>query len=447
MKKRVYVLITIMATIAAMTLQGVWFGRTYALMNERLQRDINEQFNIAVTKEMYYRFENASISNESVMKIAPTVKGRIRRSLHDNEYFINYTLRAVLDSLSVPIEYAYLDSTFCSQLALQGVEVLSYKIDTAVAIDTTHYRYIEDLLEDSTLVCNGQMIQSYVSPWSMDFTKGVRVTVFNPYREILGEMFFFLIGTLFLFVIILLCIIHQINIIRRQNKISQLREDFSYAMIHDMKTPLSSIIMSNHTLGSGKLDEKPEVRKNFHSIIAKESEHLLSLTNKVLTISKLEHEKMKMANAPVLVPPLVEEMIEKFKAIATKSIRFETEFKADTIWADKEFLQEALSNLIDNAVKYSRQDISIRITAWEEGDYCLISVRDNGIGIPAKDLSVIFNKFERVSSVRSGKGGRIAGFGLGLNYVYQVMQAHGGKVSVESREGEYSEFTLHFPRS
>ncbi|MDO5420860.1 MAG: sensor histidine kinase [Bacteroides sp.] len=161
-------------------------------------------------------------------------------------------------------------------------------------------------------------------------------------------------------ILVLFCIIYQI--IRRQNKVSQLRENFSYDMIHDMKTPLSSIIMSNHALGSGKLDAKP--------------------------------------------------------------IRSETKFKTDTVMADKEYLQEDISNLIDNALKYSRQGITIRITTQEEAGYHLINKCDNGI-----------------------KGKRIAGFGLGLDYVCQVMQTHEGKVSVESREGEYSEFTLHLPQS
>lgn len=284
-------------------------------------------------------------------------------------------------------------------------------------------------------------------PIRTDYTQVVRLIITHPYRTFLARMGLLIIATLFIFIYVISCIIYQTKIIRRQNKISQLREDFSYAMIHDMKTPLSSIIMSNHTLSSGKLDGKPEVRKNFHDIIAKESEHLLALANKVLTISKLEHEKMKMVKSPVPIQPLIEEMIEKFKTIATKPVRFETEFKTDTVMADKEYIQEAISNLIDNALKYSRQDITIRITTQEEADYHLISIRDNGIGIPTKELPNIFNKFERASSVRSGKGKRIAGFGLGLNYVYQVMQAHGGKVSVESREGEYSEFTLYLPQS
>lgn len=436
-------MITIVAIIAAMALQGVWFGRTYKLMIERLQKDLNEMFDATARREVTYRMKKMP---EETRYYPNYIENRTKLKANEAEYDITYLFSSICDSLSVPLDYAYLDSIFYTFLVEKNIEALSYKIDS-VAIDTVRYRYTQDLMEDSALVCNSQMIQSHILPLNLNFTKGVQVTISHPYKKVLAEMYLFLCGTLLLFLLILFCIIRQINVIRRQNKISQLREDFSYAMIHDMKTPLSSIIMSNHTLSSGKLDGKPEVRKNFHDIIAKESEHLLVLTNKVLTISKLEHEKMKMVKSPVPIQPLIEEMIEKFKTIATKPVYFETEFKTDTVMADKEYLQEAISNLIDNALKYSRQDITICITTQEEAGYHLISIRDNGIGIPTKELPNIFNKFERASSVRSGKGKRIAGFGLGLNYVYQVMQAHGGKVSVESREGEYSEFTLYLPQS
>ena len=103
------------------------------------------------------------------------------------------------------------------------------------------------------------------------------------------------------------------------------------------------------------------------------------------------------------------------------------------------------SNLLDNAIKYSHEEVKIDIICESEKGFCKIKVCDNGLGIPLKDQSLIFNRFERSAAVgRSGRGGA-AGFGLGLNYVQQVMLAHGGRVEVESEEGCFSEFTLYFP--
>ena len=107
------------------------------------------------------------------------------------------------------------------------------------------------------------------------------------------------------------------------------------------------------------------------------------------------------------------------------------------VYADAFCLREVLGNLLDNAIKYSHEEVKIDIICESEKGFCKIKVCDNGLGIPLKDQSLIFNRFERSAAVgRSGRGGA-AGFGLGLNY--------GGRVEVESEEGRFSEFTLYFP--
>ena len=104
-----------------------------------------------------------------------------------------------------------------------------------------------------------------------------------------------------------------------------------------------------------------------------------------------------------------------------------------------------LANLLDNALKYSKDSVEVRIASWAEEGYTRISVRDNGIGIPLAAQATIFDKFERVLPAGGGKGKKIAGFGLGLSYVMNVVREHGGYVTVESVEGKFSEFTLSFP--
>ena len=104
-----------------------------------------------------------------------------------------------------------------------------------------------------------------------------------------------------------------------------------------------------------------------------------------------------------------------------------------------------LANLLDNALKYSKDSVEVRIASWAEEGYTRISVRDNGIGIPLAAQATIFDKFERVLPADDGKGKKIAGFGLGLSYVMNVVREHGGYVTVESVEGKFSEFTLSLP--
>ena len=115
--------------------------------------------------------------------------------------------------------------------------------------------------------------------------------------------------------------------------------------------------------------------------------------------------------------------------------------------ADEQYLTEAISNLIDNAIKYSKDEIEICITSQENDKFVLLKVRDNGIGISKEDQLIIFDKFGRAAIHEQNRKGGVSGFGLGLNYVDQVMQAHGGKVTVQSEKDQYSEFTLYIPKN
>ena len=213
-----------------------------------------------------------------------------------------------------------------------------------------------------------------------------------------------------------------------------------------MKTPLSSIIMCANFLHSGRLDDKPEIKEKYFTIIENESDHLLMLTNKVLTLSKLENHKLEMAKSTFELQPMMTDLKEKFTTKATKPVHITINLQADTAYADDEFIKEAISNLLDNSIKYSGESVNIDISSQVTDKYTLIKVRDNGIGISEKDMKTIFDKFERASASLRTKSGGTTGFGLGLNYVYQVMEAHEGKVIVNSLEGEFSEFTLYIPR-
>ena len=116
--------------------------------------------------------------------------------------------------------------------------------------------------------------------------------------------------------------------------------------------------------------------------------------------------------------------------------------------ADEQYLSEAISNLIDNAIKYSKPDaIEIKITSHPTDKYDVLKVRDNGIGISKDDQHIIFDKFGRAAIHEHNRKGGVSGFGLGLNYVDQVMQAHGGKVTVSSEIDKFSEFTLYIPKN
>lgn len=247
-------------------------------------------------------------------------------------------------------------------------------------------------------------------------------------------------------IVIILSIIDQINYIDEQERIRLLREDFSYAMVHDMKSPLTSIIMGTRYLHSGVLEKKPEIKEKYFAIVEDEAQHLLALINRLLTISKLEHGKLTIRKTEVDLEEMIADVADKYEAKSSKPIHITTDIACSTALADEEYLKEAISNMVDNATKYSKDEINIKISTSKDDHHIYIKVYDEGIGIAKSELKTIFNRYERAAEHEKNPQKTRGGFGIGLNYVLQVIQAHGGKISVKSEKGKYSEFTISLPK-
>ncbi len=268
----------------------------------------------------------------------------------------------------------------------------------------------------------------------------------KAFTEVFRKMWPLMLASLITFAIFIVIVLQLIRFLDEQEMMKNLRNDFSYAMVHDMKSPLSSIIMGTHFLHSGKVDDKPVIKEKYFNIVEEEAEHLLQLVNKLLTISKLENQKLFLNKQETEIAPVLRHLISTVQAKAQKPVRFSEDLRAGTLLTEEDYFKEVLSNLIDNSVKYSGESVHIHFESWENDKYVLLSVRDNGIGISKEDQKVIFDKFERAAIHERNRRGGVSGFGLGLNYVDQVMKAHGGKVTVQSEKDKYTVFTLFFPK-
>lgn len=446
MNKPLFRYITVIAILAVVALQGMWFSNSYRLLENELYDKINNAFleaQFQETAKMSKR-NKGFIPNGTVLELDST-KVRNENS-HTDRLNLITALHNIHHQYGIPLNYQLLDSCYQQELDKISLGNLHFRIDT-VNIDTLRYRYVEDFAEDSTLVRHHNEMQTQIFPIRGDFSKGLQATIENPYQSIILQMRMFLIGTVLLLFIVIYCLVQQIKVIAKQDKIAKIREDFSYAMIHDMKTPLSSILMGTRIIRSGKLDDKPERKEKYFDIMEDEEEHLLALVNKVLTLSKLEEGKLLLDKKVVNLRPMIEDLTEKFLAKAEKPVEFILDLQEQEAYADEEFLKEAISNLIDNAIKYSEDSVQIKISSSASDDgYTHISVKDNGMGIPLKEQGKIFEKFERASAMKRNRKGGASGFGLGLNYVFHVVQAHRGSVKLESIEGEFSKFTINIPQ-
>ena len=426
-----------MSAVTVLLLLGLYMWMTYRSVTKDITERAGNQLTWAMFYESYSRAE--SVTENDTLSL-PEARG-------------NLSLASSVEGMNDALSRKYHSEISLDTVALFVDSLLNVaRINRDVTIQELRREGGKEREEFKVVRQNNDRSSSWsllTKPVSIrrDQSKAIRIALNNPYPE-LGRRLspLFLISAIILgfFAII---IIQLLRFITEQEQIAELRNDFSYAMVHDMKSPLSSIIMGAHFLHSGKVDDKPQIKEKYYSIIEEEAEHLLALVNKLLTISKLENKKLILNKWDIHIEPIINDLVEKAKAKATKPIEITTHLEVKNVLADEQYLTEAIANLIDNAMKYSKDEIQIEIKTFDTDKNVLLKVRDNGIGMTKEEQQVIFDKFGRAAIHEKNRKGGVSGFGLGLNYVDQVMQAHGGKVTVSSEKDKYSEFTLYIPKS
>jgi signal transduction histidine kinase len=247
-----------------------------------------------------------------------------------------------------------------------------------------------------------------------------------------------------LLVVIVLGLGATYRVVRRESEMARLKSDFVANVSHDLKTPLSLIRMFAETLELDRVTDEA-TRREYYGVITRESERLTRLIDNVLDFSRIEGGRQRYDIAPGPVEPIVQEVLEAFRhPLAQHGFKVDADVAPDLpdVPVDPAAIKQALANLVDNAIKYSGEHRRLRVGARLDGGHVLIEVADGGVGIPAAETQRIFEKFYRIG--RSETQGR-RGSGVGLALVKHIVEAHGGRVSVDSRVGEGSRFTLHLP--
>lgn len=234
--------------------------------------------------------------------------------------------------------------------------------------------------------------------------------------------------------------------IRSQQMLNTLREEFISNISHELKTPLSTAKVTLEALRTYDLQKREQVMQEYLHIAGQELERLDELVTKVLHTGMPGNGNRYVQPAPVELNGLISEVIDAFKARSKeKVVQFQFVPGSETVLElDALHIYGVLYNLFDNAVKYSQRTVTvITINVTHEANEVRVDVSDNGPGIHADHLHRIFDKFFRVPS---GNIHNTKGHGLGLSYSQQVMQQHGGRLTVKNNTGEGCTFALHFPK-
>ncbi len=271
----------------------------------------------------------------------------------------------------------------------------------------------------------------------------VRAMFRSPVNYLLGKMTGMIIASAVLLGIVAFALFYLLRIIKREKKLSAIKNDFISNISHELKTPIATVHAAVDAMeGFGALDN-PARTKRYLDISRNELQRLSDMVNKILNLSLYERQDFELKPELVNIVTIVDEITGSHLLSGSKKIHFNftNDAGTDTIKADKLHLYNMLNNLIDNAVKYSGDEVTINIYFFREKDHFVIAVQDNGIGISRNDLPFIFDRFYRVPS---GNIHKVKGYGLGLSYVKLIMEKHGGWCTAESKTGNGSTFKLAF---
>ena len=257
----------------------------------------------------------------------------------------------------------------------------------------------------------------------------------------------FMIPSVVFTLVLLVTFIFTIVVIFRQKRYSEIKNDFINNMTHELKTPIASISLAAQMLNDKSVTKSQQMLGHLSGVINDETKRLRFLVEKVLQMSMFDKKKAVFKKKELDLNEMVENIAKSFTLrVEHTGGKIYTEIEAidSAIFVDEMHFQNVIFNLMDNAVKYRKQDkpIDIYLRTWNDNDHLYLSVRDTGLGIKKENLKKIFDKFYRV---HTGNVHDAKGFGLGLAYVHKVVDLHDGEIKVESEYGKGTTFTIKLP--
>lgn len=257
----------------------------------------------------------------------------------------------------------------------------------------------------------------------------------------------FMIPSMIFIVVLIITFIVTIYSISMQKKLSEMKNDFINNMTHEFKTPISTISLAAQMLNDASLVKSPSMFNHISGVINDETKRLRFLVEKVLQMSMFDRQKSMFKMKEIDMNELIHGVVNTFKLKVGQhngTIEYELNATNSIVEGDEMHLTNVIFNLMDNAVKYKRNDVDLKlkVCTWNENDKLFISLEDNGIGIKKEDIKKIFEKFYRV---HTGNLHQVKGFGLGLAYVKKIITEHKGTIKAESEINVGTKFIISLP--
>ena len=259
------------------------------------------------------------------------------------------------------------------------------------------------------------------------------------------EMIWFILGAILFTIIITTAFFITVRTLLKQKKLSEIKSDFINNMTHEFKTPLATISLAVDALKNDKVSGNKEKSDYFTGIIKEENKRMNKQVETILQAALLDKNEVQLNLKRLLAHDIIIHVLNNISLqVEEKGGKIDVDLEAenDLIMADEVHFTNVINNLLDNAVKYSKDNLHIKLSTKNVGNHLKIKIEDNGIGMNKETLHRIFEKFYRA---HTGNVHNVKGFGLGLSYVKTMIDAHHGTIKAESVLGKGSSFTISLP--
>jgi len=273
----------------------------------------------------------------------------------------------------------------------------------------------------------------------------VRVVYEMKMLPVMGKMVGVLIFSFFFIFLLVFCLVYQLCTIRRQQRVDELRRSFIQTMVHELKRPISTLKMSISFMKNEKMVQDKQMKDDILNSAQHEVDNLSSYFSKLRDLTYGDLEEVPLNLSSFDLKKTVKECISQLNLPSNRIIHITDEYDSDSlpIKADRMHIANIISNLLENAVKYSEGETTIHISCSRKESNYLIEISDNGIGMSEEDCKHVFDKFYRSKDITEKE---IPGIGLGLNYVLMLVKAHHGSITLTSQLGKGSTFAIIIPQ-
>ena len=468
-------LMNLMALIAIITIiayQTYWLVNIYRTIDDNLQKELQEVLRSADFEEIIYRVNamrddhvggkmDISVGVDSSLQ-KTTLTNERKKRLTDEKTDTNLkttmpksefpdALREADDVINVGLNMQSAIHSGLDRMRGPNLKTLERVVERRLDSLDIHVPHAILYLQTNghktdTLAVIGDTITQHADIFHLrlDINAQTEYQLLMTKRPfiVLMRMKAILLFSLLTLLMLILAFWYARRLTKRLKAIDEMKSEFSNNITHELKTPIAVAYAANDALLNVDAANDPEIMHNYLKISIEQLNQRSRMVEQILALTTEQQEKLKLHMTNVNVNDVIRELVNIHQLKNNGKVHFEILTDPDLVLnTDQLHFSNIVSNLIDNAIKYSEKEPKVTINAHHDGHQLEISVKDNGIGIARTNLPFIFDRFYRVPH---GNLYNVKGYGLGLYYVKQMVQRLGGNVTVHSKEGEGSIFTLTF---